>query len=1017
MHLKFDSSFGRKHAPWIVLLILLFVLGGGVLRVSLAAETGPSSPGTPTVGNGEMETLYLPLVSRRQESEGDFTPDQDTTLSPGLHVYDSMHIPVGVTVRVEGETEIQVLGDTRIDGQLSAPCSPLRIIGTGDMVITGRVDNRCNEDEEILADLTLATQGTLTIGATGKPADIQTSGELTLTNALSTPEWEFALLPGQRSSDPLAPVCALTASSEQEFLVDNQAVFSFSAEGIDPDGGPVSFQWDSGAMGPNADYTFTAAGVYTVTVTGVDDEGATCTATAQVVVESVTHAPDGPAVVMAPLGLTVAVGEPLLFDVDVHDLQGDPLTFAWSYGDGAVSTVITGSHVYTAPGRYDVHLTVTDANGSVGTGTASVYVYEPSLQAAAAAMFCPPAIPPPGAVVINAIANPPPPAGNRGRNGVNRVIRARNHLILGPGLVIRAGDGEDGRDRIGAGYVRAGRGGRGGSISIVALGSVSVCAGVELHVGDGGDGGNATANTDEVGGRRIAWAVGGKGGDTGRRAFIAGGMGVFFDGAVTFDLGEAGDGGNATANGAAGANDCPVAEDGAEARARGGNGGKASKQAVFRGRVQGVANVTVQNGLGGDGGNARARSGAGGIAACPDTATGGAGGPALARAGRGGDARLTGNVGAGFAIAPNAFTAGDGGDAVATSGSGGDAVATGKACSPASAMAGEGGLSTARGGDGGRGRTDGLGGDGDAIAGSGGDATANGGDCMVDCKAGGNGSATGGRGGDADALKGRFAPGGIRAMARAGNGGMAAASGGKGADCSDCPGGAGGAGGAAVAVAGDGGEAIQGDDLFHGHGGDALAMGGEGGRGANCCGEPGGSGGPGGDATANAGRAGGAGALDGFNFGWAGDGGDGGDGAPPGSGGPGGTGAGWPIPLLNGNRGADGNPNPPPLFALRSELPICVPTPTVTPTVTVTPMPTMTVTPTPTPTVASTMTVTPTPIPTVTVAPTMTATSTVTPTPFPTVTVTSTMTVTPTPTPTVTVTSTMTATLTPTAIP
>ncbi|MEO3850324.1 PQQ-dependent sugar dehydrogenase [Streptomyces sp. B8F3] len=52
------------------------------------------------------------------------------------------------------------------------------------------------------------------------------------------------------------------------------------------------------------------------------------------------------------------------------DLDGDPLTYSWSFGDGGTSTEPNPSHTYTANGTYKATLTVRDSEG--GTGTADV---------------------------------------------------------------------------------------------------------------------------------------------------------------------------------------------------------------------------------------------------------------------------------------------------------------------------------------------------------------------------------------------------------------------------------------------------------------------------------------------------------------------------------------------------------------------------------------------------------------------------------------------------------------------
>ena len=211
-------------------------------------------------------------------------------------------------------------------------------------------------------------------------------------------------------------------------------------------------------------HSFTTPGHYTVTLTATDDETSTCTATAQIVIDNGDLLPQSPALWMTPDLLAVAVGTPLDFTAELSDDQFTPITHTWDFGDGAASSLITPTHAYSAPGRYPVSLTVSDDQGNQSTATAAVYVFALPAQAAAFAAptgFCPPAAPPPGAVIVNGLPNPPPPAGNNGRDGADRVFRVRGHVIFSGN--IRGGDGENGRDRAGNGYVRAGNGGDGGA--------------------------------------------------------------------------------------------------------------------------------------------------------------------------------------------------------------------------------------------------------------------------------------------------------------------------------------------------------------------------------------------------------------------------------------------------------------------------------------------------------------------------------------------------------------------------
>ncbi|MFI2780540.1 PQQ-dependent sugar dehydrogenase [Streptomyces sp. ALB3] len=54
------------------------------------------------------------------------------------------------------------------------------------------------------------------------------------------------------------------------------------------------------------------------------------------------------------------------------DPDGDPLGYAWKFGDGATSTAANPAHTYTANGRYTAELTLSDGTGN--TATASVIV-------------------------------------------------------------------------------------------------------------------------------------------------------------------------------------------------------------------------------------------------------------------------------------------------------------------------------------------------------------------------------------------------------------------------------------------------------------------------------------------------------------------------------------------------------------------------------------------------------------------------------------------------------------------
>ncbi|UCC86494.1 MAG: PKD domain-containing protein [Anaerolineales bacterium] len=148
---------------------------------------------------------------------------------------------------------------------------------------------------------------------------------------------------------------------------------SFSASGsYDNDGSIEGYAWNFGdgttSNQAEPSHTYNQAGSYQVTLTVTDNGGLTDQTTHTIQIEEPAPANQSPtAVISGPAsGL---VGEPLSFDASgSSDSDGSIIDYAWAFGDGAVGSGITVTHVYTQAGSYQLALTVTD-DGGLTAGT------------------------------------------------------------------------------------------------------------------------------------------------------------------------------------------------------------------------------------------------------------------------------------------------------------------------------------------------------------------------------------------------------------------------------------------------------------------------------------------------------------------------------------------------------------------------------------------------------------------------------------------------------------------------
>jgi PKD repeat protein len=136
----------------------------------------------------------------------------------------------------------------------------------------------------------------------------------------------------------------------------------------------TGWQWNLGgvaATDATVSRTFQNPGNYQITLTVTDSEATDNTATITKTLQVVTRPPVA-AFTFSPA--SPFINDDVLFAPDATDPDGDPLTYAWDFGDGATSTMHVPVHTYGSVGSKTVTLTVTDSHGAVDTVTHDVDV-------------------------------------------------------------------------------------------------------------------------------------------------------------------------------------------------------------------------------------------------------------------------------------------------------------------------------------------------------------------------------------------------------------------------------------------------------------------------------------------------------------------------------------------------------------------------------------------------------------------------------------------------------------------
>lgn len=151
---------------------------------------------------------------------------------------------------------------------------------------------------------------------------------------------------------------------------------SFDGSGsTDPDGSIVAYEWDFGdgatGTGSNPSHSYAAEGSYNVTLTVTDNDGVKDSDSSSATIGTGNLPP----VADAGGPYSGTVNSAIQFDGSgSSDPDGSIVAYQWDFGDGTIDTTANPSHVYAAPGTYNLTLTVYDDSGAMDADATSVEV-------------------------------------------------------------------------------------------------------------------------------------------------------------------------------------------------------------------------------------------------------------------------------------------------------------------------------------------------------------------------------------------------------------------------------------------------------------------------------------------------------------------------------------------------------------------------------------------------------------------------------------------------------------------
>jgi PKD repeat protein len=318
----------------------------------------------------DLNGVPIPLTTSLDWGDG-----TTQTATSGTHTYSAAGT---YTVTVTGIDDAGQTGSATAQVTVTVNQPPTCTLSvapsTGPAPLTATAYGYCTDpDSNIVSTEIVWGDGTSTQGSSG--THVYVSPGTYTAEVVATDSFEQTGTASQQvvvtQSVNQPPTCTLSVAP-----ASGTAPLMVTATGscVDPENKLVStsLDWGDGTTqaATSGTHTYSAAGTYTVTVTGIDDAGQKGTATAQVTV-TVNQPPTCTLTVLPSSGTA-----PLLVTAtgSCTDPENKLVSTSLDWGDGTTQAATSGTHTYATPGTYTVTVTATDSSKLTGTATQTVTV-------------------------------------------------------------------------------------------------------------------------------------------------------------------------------------------------------------------------------------------------------------------------------------------------------------------------------------------------------------------------------------------------------------------------------------------------------------------------------------------------------------------------------------------------------------------------------------------------------------------------------------------------------------------